>query len=120
MGVNSLYAPWKRVSRTDWGMEACALQDEVLVVVTAGRPMIVDVGWRIRVVDEASRTSWVVRWAPDIRRRNKENILIPMMTIAESKNFWSRDNHFAGLSPPFNELLISDVSRRSIATPPRM
>lgn len=34
-------------------MEAYTLQDEVLVVVTAwARPMIVDVGWRIRVADD--------------------------------------------------------------------
>jgi hypothetical protein len=43
-------------------MEACTLQDEVLVVVTAwARPMIVDVGWRIRVADDGSIVSWVAR-----------------------------------------------------------
>jgi hypothetical protein len=43
-------------------MEACTLQDEVLVVLTAwARPMIVDVGWRIRVADDGSMVAWVAR-----------------------------------------------------------
>ena len=81
---------------SDCGMEACTLQDEVLVVVTAwARPMIVDVGWRIRVADDGSMVSWVCEMPRVIRRRRRESILGAMMKLLSNPNSeekWEREN----------------------------
>jgi hypothetical protein len=53
------------------GIEACTLQELLLIVVIAGRPMTVGVGLtgRTRVVDSGEGGVWIVRWAQNMSNR---------------------------------------------------
>jgi nitrous oxidase accessory protein NosD len=53
------------------GIEACTLQEVLLIVVIAGRPMTAGVGLRgrTRVVDTGDGDVWIVRWAQVMSNR---------------------------------------------------